>query len=300
MSDKFIAIVNPAAGGGRAAKLAGKELARLRERGLRIDVIASTEPGHASELAREAYSQGYRKFLAVGGDGTTHEIINGIFGQPRPPQRIELGFLPLGTGNSFLRDFTENGAECSMQALEAGRKRRVDLLRLYHSTGTIYSFNLLSVGFTADVGAITNRIFKPFGHLGYLLGVFVKVVQLKRRGFKMRCDDDREWDERRCLFLTFNNSKYTGGTMLIAPHADPSDAAIEYVRWGPIGRLGLIRMLPRLYDGTHIEHPLAFRRAVKRVEFDLEGPVDVMVDGEIVTVQCQILEIVPGAMDVYI
>lgn len=300
MTDRFIAIVNPAAGGGRAAKLAATEIARLREQDLRIDVIASTGPGHASELAREAYDQGYRKFLAVGGDGTAHEIINGIFSRERAVQRVELGFLPLGTGNSFLRDFTNAGAESSLDALKTGRKRRVDLLRLYHSSGTIYSFNLLSVGFTADVGAITNRIFKPFGHLGYLLGVFVKVVQLKRRAFKMRCDDDREWDERRCLFLTFNNSKYTGGTMLIAPHADPSDGAIEYVRWGPIGRVGLIRMLPRLYDGTHIEHPLASRRSVRRVEFDLEGPIDVMVDGEIVTVQCQILEVLPGAMDVYI
>jgi diacylglycerol kinase (ATP) len=300
VSEKLIAIVNPAAGGGRSAKLAGSELARLRERGLAIDVIASTGPGHASELAREAYEQGYRKFLAVGGDGTAHEIINGIFSPQRATQRIELGFLPLGTGNSFLRDFSENGAESSLEALETGKKRRVDLLRLHHSTGTIYSFNLLSVGFTADVGAITNRVFKPFGHLGYLLGVFVKVAQLKRRSFKLRCDGDSEWDERRCLFLTFNNSKYTGGTMLIAPNADPSDAMIEYVRWGPIGRLGLIKTLPRLYDGTHIEHPLASRRAVKRVEFDLDGPVDVMIDGEIVTVQCQILEIIPGAMDVYI
>lgn len=300
MNEKFIAIVNPAAGGGRSAKLAGSELARLRERGLRIDVIASTGPGHASELAREGYQQGYRRFLAVGGDGTAHEVLNGIFGDERAVQRIELGFLPLGTGNSFLRDFTHNGGESSLEALEAGRKRPVDLLRLRHNTGTIYSFNLLSVGFTADVGAITNRVFKPFGHLGYLLGVFVKVAQLRRRGFKMRCDDDQEWDERRCLFLTFNNSKFTGGTMLIAPQADPSDGLIEYVRWGPIGRLGLLRMLPRLYDGTHIEHPLASRRGVKRVEFDLEGPVDVMIDGEIVTVQCQILDILPGAMEVYI
>jgi diacylglycerol kinase (ATP) len=300
VNEKLIAIVNPAAGGGRSAKLAGTELARLRARGLPIDVIASTGPGHASELAREAYDQGYRKFLAVGGDGTAHEIINGIFSPQSAVRRIELGFLPLGTGNSFLRDFTKNGAESSLEALESGRKRRVDLIRLHHSTGTIYSFNLLSVGFTADVGAITNRIFKPFGHLGYLLGVFVKVLQLNRRSFKMRCDDDKDWDERRCLFLSFNNSKYTGGTMLIAPNADPSDAMIEYVRWGPIGRLGLIRMLPKLYDGTHIEHPLASRRAVKRVEFDLDAPVDVMIDGEIVTVQCQILEILPGAMDVYI
>lgn len=300
MNTKFIAIVNPAAGGGRSAKVAGNELARLREHGLRVDVIASTGPGHAAELAREAYLQGYRKFLAVGGDGTAHEIINGIFAQNGPVKHIELGFLPLGTGNSFLRDFTKNGAQSSLEALHAGRKRRVDLLRLHHSSGTLYCFNLLSVGFTADVGAITNRVFKPFGHLGYLLGVFVKVVQLNRRPFKMRCDDDREWDERRCLFLTFNNSKYTGGTMLIAPNADPSDGLIEYVRWGPIGRLGLLRMLPRLYDGTHIQHPLASRRGVKRVEFDLPTPVDVMVDGEIVTVQCQILEILPSAMDVYI
>jgi YegS/Rv2252/BmrU family lipid kinase len=292
--------VNPAAGGGRSAQLAGAEISRLRDSGLRIDVIASTEPGHASELAKEAYLQGYRRFLAVGGDGTAHEIINGIFSREGGAEHVELGFLPLGTGNSFLRDFTKNGAESSFEALKAGRKRSVDLLRLRHAGGTLYSFNLLSVGFTADVGAITNRMFKPFGHLGYLLGVFVKVVQLNRRPFKMRCDDDADWDERRCLFLTFNNSKFTGGTMLIAPNADPSDGLIEYVRWGPIGRLGLIRMLPRLYDGTHIEHPLASRRAVKRVEFALDAPVDVMVDGEIVTVDCKVLEILPSAMDVYI
>lgn len=300
MNEKFLAIVNPAAGGGRSAKLAGAELARLKTKGLRIDVIASTGPGHASELAGEAYTQGYRRFLAVGGDGTAHEIINGVFSRQKTTQRIELGFLPLGTGNSFLRDFSEHGARVPLEALEAGRKRRVDLLRLTHTAGTIYSFNLLSVGFTADVGAITNRIFKPFGHLGYLLGVFVKVVQLNRRGFKMRVDGEPDWDERRCLFLTFNNSKYTGGTMLIAPQADPTDGYIEYVRWGPISRLGLLKMLPRLYDGTHVKHPLASRRAVKRVEFELDGPVDVMVDGEIVTVDCKFLEILPGVLDVYV
>ena len=300
MRERFLAIVNPAAGRGRTVKLAGAQLARLREGGLRVDVIASSGPGHAAQLAREAYEQGYRRFLAVGGDGTAHEILNGIFGRATLAERIELGFLPLGTGNSFLRDFTKEGSNSSIEALLTGRKRRVDLLRLRHATGTIYSFNLLSVGFTADVGALTNRIFKPFGHLGYLLGVFVRVVQLKRRGFRMRSDADESWDDRRCLFLTFNNSKYTGGTMMIAPQADPTDGLIEYVRWGPIGRLGLLKMLPRLYDGTHIEHRLAERRAVKHVEFALDAPVDVMIDGEIVTLDCKTLDILPGAMDVYV
>jgi YegS/Rv2252/BmrU family lipid kinase len=298
--NRFFAIVNPAAGGGRSAKLAGPALARLREKGLQIDVIASTGTGHAVQLAREAYEQGYRRFLAVGGDGTAHEILNGVFAGRPSVERIVLGLLPLGTGNSFLRDFAQDGAEASMQALIEGRKRSVDLIRLTHAAGEVYSFNLLSVGFTADVAALTNRIFKPFGHLGYLMGVFVRVVQLRRRSFALRCDDDREWDERRSLFLTFNNSKYTGGTMLIAPHADPTDGLIEFVRWGPIGRLGLLRTLPRLYDGTHIKHPLASRRAVRHVEFNAAVPVDVMIDGEVATLECRSLDILPAAVEIYI
>ena len=298
--ERFFAIVNPAAGGGRSAKLAGPALANLRENGLLIDVIASTGPGHAVQLAREAYDQGYRRFLAVGGDGTAHEILNGVFGGRTSVKRIALGFLPLGTGNSFLRDFAKDGAAASLQAILEGRTKSVDLLRLTHASGVIYSFNLLSVGFTADVAALTNRHFKPFGALGYLLGVFVRVIQLRRRAFALRSDDEKDWDERRSLFLTFNNSKYTGGTMLIAPHADPTDGYIEFVRWGPIGRLGLLRMLPKLYDGTHIEHPLASRRAVRHVEFNLRVPVDVMIDGEVATLECRSLDILPAAVDFYI
>lgn len=298
--DRFFAIVNPAAGGGRSGKLAGPALARLRERGLAVDVIASTAPGHAVHLAREAYDQGYRRFIAVGGDGTAHEILNGIFRRGGAISRISLGFLPLGTGNSFLRDFTTQGADASADAMITGRKRSADLLRLTHASGEMYSINLLSIGFTADVGALVNRRFKSLGHLGYLLGVFVRILQLRRPSFKLRCDDDEGWDERRCLFLAFNNSKYTGGTMLIAPQADPTDGQIELVRWGPIGRLGLLRTLPKLYDGTHINHPLASRRAVHHVEFETSSPMDVMIDGEIATVACQRLDLLPGILDIYV
>lgn len=300
MKERFFAIVNPAAGGGRSAKLAGPALAGLREKGLKVDVVASTGPGHAVALAREAHQQGYRRFIAVGGDGTGHEILNGAFQPAAPLDRIALGFLPLGTGNSFLRDFSKDGAQASLQALLEGRKRSVDLLRLTHSKGELYSFNLLSVGFTADVGSLTNRYFKPFGYAGYLLGVFVRVVQLRRRAFRLRCDDDTDWEDRRCLFLAFNNSKFTGGTMLIAPQADPSDGCIEFVRWGPIGRIGLLRMLPRLYDGTHIAHPLASRKPVRHIEFDSQDVFDVMVDGEIASLKCLSLDVIPSAVDIYI
>ena len=298
--DRFLAIINPAAGGGKSAKLAGETLAQLRASGLQIDAITTTGRGHAIDLAAEAYAQGYRKFIAVGGDGTAHEILNGLFARAKAQERISLGFLPLGTGNSFLRDFSANGADASFRALLANSTRPVDLVRLTHRSGEIYSLNILSLGFTADVGALTNRYFKPLGQLGYLLGIFIRVAQLRRRSFKLRCDDDADWDERRALFLTFNNSKYTGGKMLIAPDADSADGYIEFVRWGPIGRLSLLRTLPRLYDGSHTKHPLASRRAVRHVEFNLPVPVDVLIDGEISTLECKSIDILPSVLDVYV
>ena len=300
MKETFFTIVNPAAGGGRCGKLAGPALARLRERGLNLDIFASTAPGHAVSLAREAYEQGYRRFLAVGGDGTAHEIVNGVFPRALERGRMSLGFLPLGTGNSFLRDFSEPGAEAAAGALLARRTRAADLIRLTHAGGELYSLNLLSIGFTADVAGMTNRRFKGLGQFGYLLGVFTSLMRLRRRPFPLRLDEESGWDRGRYLFLSFSNSKFTGGKMKIAPHADPSDGLIEVVRWGPIGRIGLLRTLPRLYDGSHIEHPLASRRAARRVEFDLAGPVDVMIDGEVATLEVRSLDILPGALDVYV
>ena len=305
MKERFLAIVNPTAGSGRSGKLAGPALARLREKGLHIDVIASTAPGHAADLAREAWQQGYRQFIAVGGDGTAHEILNGVFADankqaPSAQPRATIGFLPLGTGNSFLRDFSKAGEELSIDALIQRRKRPVDVLRLTHAGGETYSLNLISVGFTADVGAFTNRHLKPLGPAGYLLGVFVRILKLHGKSFPLRCDADKNWDDRPCLFLTFNNSKYTGGNMLIAPHADPHDGLIEFVHWGPLGRLATIRMLPTLYDGSHIKHPLASRRSVRHVEFNFPGPVDVIIDGEVAALDCRSLDILPGAVDIFV
>src|SRR5215475_3942577 len=137
--DRFLAIVNPAAGGGKSAKLAGEKLAQLRESGLHIDLATTTDRGHAVDLAADAYARGYRKFIAVGGDGTAHEILNGLFGLAKAQERVSLGFLPLGTGNSFLRDFAEDGADAAFQALLRGQRRAVDLVRLTHSSGELFS-----------------------------------------------------------------------------------------------------------------------------------------------------------------
>lgn len=323
MNETFLAIINPAAGGGRCGERVGGALDRLRAAGIAIETAETKAAGQATQIAREAYGRGYRKFLAAGGDGTSYEIVNGLFpesgsqesraqvsggrsqGSPENDRVATLGFLPLGTGNSFLRDFEDlasgrSGLEHAMQALEARRSRPCDVLRLVHKDGAIYYTNLLSVGFAADVAALRHRRLSALGRFGYLLSVFLSLARLDRRPFPVRFDGQREFDARRCLFLTFNNSKFTGGTMMIAPDAVTDDGLIEYVRWGPIGRLGLIRNLSTLYDGTHTRHPLAERQAVRRVEFHLDAPVDVMVDGEVLTLECQAIDVLPGALRVVV
>jgi YegS/Rv2252/BmrU family lipid kinase len=297
---RFLAIVNPAAGGGRCGRLAPAALERVRAAGIDLDVAHTSRPGEATALARSAYARGTRNFLAVGGDGTSYEIINGLFPEAATGGRVALGFLPLGTGNSFLRDFTSRGVEHTIEALKEGRRRACDVIRVRHSDGELYFSNLLSLGFPADVGELTNRRFKRWGELGYILGVFTRLAGISHAAFPHRLEGSKEWDRRSCLFLTFSNSKFTGGKMMIAPKADATDGFIEYVRWSPVGRWKLIGLFPRLFTGTHIDHPLASRAAIKRVDFDLPEPVNAMVDGEILRLQCQSIEILPAALDVVV
>lgn len=306
MSARFFAIVNPAAGGGRCGSLAEPTLDRLRRAGIELVVASTSRAGEATQFAREAHERGFRSFLAVGGDGTAYEIVNGLFPRSDPSDRATLGFLPLGTGNSFLKDFSSQGLEHTIEALARGSRRAVDVLRLEHAQGALYFINLLSLGFPADVGETVNRRFKRLGELGYVLGVFARLAGLDHPVFPhhlcppLGAKAGGEWDRRPCLFLAFSNTKFTGGKMMIAPKADAGDGRIEYVRWGPIGRLGLLWNLPRLFTGTHIKHPLASRAAATKIELALDAPATVMIDGEILRLQCRSVEVLPGALDVIV
>jgi diacylglycerol kinase (ATP) len=298
VSQSYLAIVNPAAGGGRGRKMLNSALQRLRAGGVAVDVAETQGAGDAIRIAREAYALGQTKFIAVGGDGTSYEVVNGLFPEASAGHGVTLGFLPMGTGNSFLRDFSDRGVEHAIESLIAGRTQSCDVLRLRHRGGVIHYINLLSVGFPADVATLRARRFSGHGELGYIISIFLGLARFRRRAFPVRMDQEKEFDRRRCLFLTFNNSKFTGGTMMIAPQADVNSGLVEYVRWGAIGRVGLIRNLPKLYDGSHVEHPLAERKAVKRVEFDLDAPVDVMVDGEVLTLHCEEIDVLPAALNI--
>jgi diacylglycerol kinase (ATP) len=298
LGQTYLTIVNPAAGGGRSGKLLGPTLKRLRDAGIEAKVATTRSPGQAAEIARDAYARGTRNFIAVGGDGTSYEVVNGLFPQAIGKEPPTLGFLPLGTGNSFLRDFSDRGLDYAIESLIAGKRRSCDIMRMRHRGGEIFYINLLSMGFSADVATLRARSFSRWGELGYFTSIFLTLARFNRRPFATRVDGQERFDDRPCLFVTFNNSKFTGGTMMIAPKAQVDDGLVEYVRWGPIGRIGLVRNLSGLYDGTHIQHPLAECKSVPRVEFNLDAPVDVMVDGEVLSLHCEVLDVLPRVLNV--
>jgi YegS/Rv2252/BmrU family lipid kinase len=298
--DAYLALLNPAAGGGRCGEKARAGIDRLRSAGIEVDVVETTGPGHATAVARDARAEGRRRFIAVGGDGTSYEVINGLFpssedGDPRPV----LGFLPLGTGNSFLRDFTRAGADHSIRAISEGHTRPCDVVRLTHRDGVLHYINIMSIGFAADVNALRGRRFGRFGETGYVFAVLVEVARLRTTPFAIAVDGG-PMQRDPVTFISVNNSRYTGGKMLMAPDADTADGRVDLIKVGELGRVGLLSTFPKIFLGTHVHHPAVTAAQVGSIEFDIDHDIDVMIDGEAVRVAPRRIDVLSSALDVHV
>ena len=300
---QFLAVVNPAAGGGRCGKEYPAALERLKDAGIEVDVATTSGPGEASEIVRKAYANGQRRFLAVWGDGTGYELVNGMFpaalGREGDPP--ELGFLPLGTGNSFLRDFMasgdKDGASHALGALLERRARTVDVVRLEHDKGESFYINLFAIGFAADVNSRAAR-YKSWGEFGYIGSVIAETLGLAPRTYALK-EDGGEWNRDPAAFISICNSKFTGGTMMMAPNADTADGKVDVIHVGALGRIGLLRAFPKIFEGKHLDLDVVRASQPSRVEFDLQGPTNIMLDGEALYVQPKVIEVMPRALRVY-
>jgi diacylglycerol kinase (ATP) len=281
-----VVIVNPAAAGGRSARGAARWIAALGA----VRVVRTDGPGHAAEIARTCDAD---LVVAAGGDGTVHEVANGLLGRATP---VALGILPVGTGNSFVRDLGLDPAG-SVDAIRTGRRRRVDAVRMTADDRTVWSLNLVSLGFTAAVGSLTNRRFKPIGAGGYVASVVVEVGRLHPGIYAHRLDGGA-LDERPAVLLSFSNSRYTGGSMAMAPNARIDDGLLDVVRVGPMGRARLLTAFPRIFAGSHLSMSEVSSVHARRVDFELAGTIDVLVDGELLRCRPVSLEVVPGALEV--
>lgn len=306
---KTLLVVNPAAGHGRGKKTFAALEPRLRASFPGLEVRFSEYAGHAVEIGRELASEiarsagaGFDRLLCLGGDGTPYELVNGLYADGRPARLPEIGQIPAGTGNSFLRDFGVTTPDEALDAILAGRRRKVDLVEFTSfdkRSGAApvrrYSLNIIGVGLIADILELTNRRLKFLGAAGYSLAVLVRLVRGMSNRVTIEADGRRL--EAPDSALVVSNSKYTGGKMKIAPPADTSDGRADIVLFNGVNRREILAIFSGVFSGKHMGHAKVEHLRGASIEVETEPPLRLMADGELIGWTPLRLKVLPAELD---
>ena len=263
-------LVNPHAGKKCGKKTAQTALLKFSEHQIEVDVRYSERPGQLTEMAQTEVNNPWDGIVAVGGDGTLFEVINGMMrGNPDLP--IPLGVIPVGTGNSFSRDLNIDSIESAIAKIVNGATRPVDLGKFTLKDQDYYFINIIGFGFVSDVVEKAAKL-KKWGALSYIIGVLEVTTHLK--SYSMSFEIDGKKFERDNIFVEICNSTKTGGDMIMAPHAQIDDGLLDVVILNKLSRRKLLATFPKIFKGTHIHIPeietfrareMTFRPAVTKI-----------------------------------
>jgi|SRR5579859_429921 len=297
-------IVNPAAGAGRAMHLEPWLHRRLRRAGSGARIVETREPGHARELAQRAADSGHDRVVAVGGDGTVQEVVNGLIDAR---SGIALGILPSGNGNDLARDLRLPARlEEALTVALGDQLRTIDIGRATRGDGasaTVRHFVAAGgIGFDAQVArAMAGRRRRwQQGRIGYALSTLWELQRFRNRQVKLVLAgvDGERTIERRALFVAFANGRYYGGGMQICPGADLTDGWLDLCLVGDISRFEAIRQLPGLYRGRHVGHPAVEFIRARSATITGEVGTYVHLDGEPFGILPLRVEVVPMALEI--
>ena len=293
---KYYLIVNPYSGGGRGLKIQEKVQPVFESSGAELVIINTTHSGHAKELAESLDFNGFDGICPIGVDGTMHEIINGMMLR-EDNKKIPIGLITGGTGNSFMHDLNLLDPVESAKAVIDGKKQAIDIVDLRIGDRKVYIFNIIGWGLVTDAG-IKAEYIRWLGHNRYTVSAAFEVLCKKRRQAKLILDDQVYTDD--FLFIIACNTKHTGKGMMMAPKSELNDGLIDVIVVRDASRLELFNILPKVFDGTHINHPRLEYFQVKKfgIESDNKDPLNI--DGEIDGVTPFISTVVPSALEVFI
>lgn len=307
MKDRWCVIVNLRAGNGAVEKQ-WRRLRTLLGRHLAATDVQFTEgPGHAIALVENAIANGYRRILAVGGDGTNHEAINGVVRQQTCPSTdILYGLIPIGTGNDWRRTYRiPRKAERWIRQISRQRTVFQDVGKLtYVSDGkeqTRYFANVAGLAYDGFIaryaGDNPGRIANKFG---YLLAVFKCLLQYELQKARIEFEDYRI--EEYCYTINAGICPYSGGGMRLVPHARPDDGLLALTIAGPVTKLGVLLNTPRFYNGRLDRHPKVDLFQTQRIKISSldRQPIPVEADGEFLGYTPVQIEVVPKVLRVIV
>ena len=246
---KYCMIVNPHAGKKHGIAVAERARKKLEKHNMDVDMFISKKPGESVNIASSVNIDDYDGILAVGGDGTLFEVINGFL-KNKVDVQVPIAQVPVGTGNSFTKDLGITNMEDAIDAVLRGETRGIDIGEFNCSRGKFFFANILGTGFVSNV-AYRARKYKWLGSLSYILGVLEEVAVLKST--KIELSIDGKIITRDAVFTEICNSKYTGGDMLMAPDAKIDDGLLDIVVLNNVSRRKLLSLFPLLFKGEHIQ-----------------------------------------------
>jgi len=301
---KILLVINPTAGKGLIKEL---PLAGVEAQGHQIKKSLTAFPGHATKIVQKALLTGYDLIVAVGGDGTFNEVINGFFRQDKLINpRAALLLIPNGTGSDFARTIKLQPRERSLEQLMASA------LLNYYDLGKItylthqgknkmrYFINLIDVGLGGEtVHQVNRKKARGGGLFTYLPAVLKKVFSYQNSRFTLEIDGERVLNKQISTVVVANGG-FFGGGIEIATGADPTDGIFEIVVIGNMQPWQIVYHLPKVFKGTHYQHPQIHHYRGQQVNIITENKVLLDVDGEDPGTSPVSIEIMPGVLPIYI
>jgi diacylglycerol kinase (ATP) len=285
-------ILNPTAGRGAGAQLSPQIEARLRDDGLDFELATTNAPGHATILAREAVTQGQDLLLAVGGDGTFNEVLNGLMQAGGTPDGVVLGILPIGTGNDMAygvglpldwQQACDVVGRGSSRVLDVGHVRSDDDAALFFGNG-------VGIGFDAIVNIESRKLKRLRGFPLYFVALMRTLIAYYHAPVTT-IDIDGEAIVQNSLMISVMNGRRFGGGFYMTPEACMDDGLFDLCITGKVARPKMVGFVPRFMRGTHVTDRRVTMTQGRRISVAYETPWAAHVDGEIYGLGARQLEI---------
>ena len=282
---KYFIILNPVAGKGAAQKAIPQIRANFDALGLDYDLVITEFPGHAITLAQEAGSNGYAAVVAVGGDGTANEVINGLMHAANGSGvTAKLAVLPVGRGNDFSYGMgVPQDLESACNILVNGKSRKIDVgfVKGGDFPDGRYFGNGVGIGFDTIVGFEAAKLPSFISGIPAYIIAALKTIFLFFKAPLLRIDIDGELLEQPCLLVSLMNGRRMGGSFMFAPDSASDDGILNLCIAGQVSRLEILGLFPKVMSGTQAGHKAIRMPMGQKIRVDaLDGSLPVHADGE--------------------
>ncbi len=300
-------IVNPQSGAGRTYKQWQKVERLLRKKNYDFDVQSTDGTMHACQITKDALMKGYDHIIAVGGDGTINEVVNGFF-QDREEitRQVFFSILPMGTGSDFARVLPLSASvDYAEKLLTDCQEKSCDVIKtsFFNWEGrpqTRYFINVADMGVGCETCIRLNNKSKAMGgFLSFLFCFLGVMVSFKSPEFKVEVDGESFYSGKSSL-VAINNGQYFGGGVKIAPQASIDDGLMDILLLKDASTFDFLTTLPSAYKGKHLDHPKLKLTKGRQVKISSSVQIGLEMDGETPGTGDAVFEIVPGGIKLFV